>query len=225
MPHFATTQEKAPRQKATSSTQVRGGGLFQRKCACGGRLGSTGECEECSKKRLGLQANLSVNGPRDSYKHRADRIADQESTSGAGRLDAALLRRDMDQRFSYDFSRVPVHAESMSPSALLGQARNALMGSLGERAGRVAIEIGSTETKGAEGVTVGRRVHLAPGRFDTQSYEGRVRLGHEVAHAIQQERGAGLSPELVPAHRAVLEIEAERAGRAFADGRRILRCW
>ena len=160
MAQLATTQGKAPRQKATSSTQVRGG-FFQRKCACGGAARLSGECEECRKNnRLGLQANLRINGPRDSYKHRVDRIADQEPTSGAGRLDAAPLRWDMDQRFSHDFSRVPVHAESMSPLALLGQARNALMGSFGEAAGRVAIEIASTETKGAEGVTVGRRVRI-----------------------------------------------------------------
>ena len=94
------------------------------------------------------------------------------------------------------------------------------MGSLGEGAGRIAIEIALTQTKGAEGLTVGGRVYLAPGRFDTQSYEGRVLLGHEVAHAIQQERGVGLSLGVAPAQRTALEMEAERAGQAFAEGRR-----
>jgi hypothetical protein len=156
---------------------------------------------------------LAVNTRGHAYEHEVDRIPDPRFTSGAGRT-------GMDQRFGYDFSRLSVHTEAMSPFALLGHARNALMGSLGEGAARIAIQTTSTETIGAEGMTVGRRVHLAPGRFDTQSHEGRVRLGHEVAHAIQQERGTGLSPALTPVHRAALEMEAERAGRAFADGRR-----
>jgi hypothetical protein len=159
------------------------------------------------------QPKLAVNTPGNVYEHEVDRIAEQGNTSGAG-------RPDMDQRFGHDFSRVSVHAETMPPLALLGQTRNALMASLGEGAGRIAIETASTETKGAEGMTVGRRVHLAPGRFDAQSHEGRVRLGHEMAHAIQQERGAGLSSALAPGHRAALEMEAECAGCAFADGRR-----
>jgi hypothetical protein len=210
MPHFAKVQPSTPPR----------GGLLQRKCSCGGTAGRTGTCKECEKTKLGPPTRLLVNEPGDIYEQDADRIAEQGPTFGARRLGEAPLRRDMDQRFSYDFSGVAVHAEAMSPLTLLGQARNALMASLGEGAGRIAIEIASAEAKGAEGVTVGRRVHLAPGRFDTQSHEGRVRLGHEVAHAIQQERGAGLSPELAPAHRAVLEIEAERAGQAFAEGRR-----
>src|SRR5438132_1245685 len=32
--------------------------VVQRKCACGGTPGPTGECEECRKKRLGLQTKL-----------------------------------------------------------------------------------------------------------------------------------------------------------------------
>ncbi|MCV5870130.1 hypothetical protein OFN61_33270, partial [Escherichia coli] len=30
-------------------------GTLQRKCACGGTPGPTGECEDCRRKRLGLQ--------------------------------------------------------------------------------------------------------------------------------------------------------------------------
>ena len=43
-------------------------GILQRKCACGGAAGMSGECEECSKKkRLGLQTKLKVNEPGDIY--------------------------------------------------------------------------------------------------------------------------------------------------------------
>jgi Domain of unknown function (DUF4157) len=52
-------------------------GLLQRKCACGGTPGPTGECEECSKKkRFGLQAKLKVNKPSDIYEQEADRVAE-----------------------------------------------------------------------------------------------------------------------------------------------------
>lgn len=159
------------------------------------------------------QPKLAVNAPEHVSGHEVDRVADQEPASDASRTET-------DQRFGHDFSRVSVHAESIPKSDLLNHARNALMGSLGQRAGAIAIETASTKTKGSEGMTIDRLVHLAPGRFDTQSYEGRVRLGHEVAHAIQQERGAGLSSALAPARRVALETEAESAGRAFADGRR-----
>ena len=53
-------------------------GILQRKCACGGSAGMSGECEECSKKkRLGLQTKLKVNEPGDIYEQEADRIAEQ----------------------------------------------------------------------------------------------------------------------------------------------------
>jgi hypothetical protein len=41
--------------KAKRPFQAVRGGLLRRKCACGGKPGPTGECEECRKKRLSLQ--------------------------------------------------------------------------------------------------------------------------------------------------------------------------
>jgi hypothetical protein len=50
---------------------------LQRKCACGGTPGPSGECDECKRKRLSLQPKLAVNQPNDRYEQEADRIADQ----------------------------------------------------------------------------------------------------------------------------------------------------
>ena len=50
---------------------------LQRVCACGNNTTAGGECSECRKKRLGLQAKLKVNEPGDIYEREADRIADQ----------------------------------------------------------------------------------------------------------------------------------------------------
>jgi hypothetical protein len=69
--------------------------VVQRKCACGGTPGPTGECEECSKKnRLGLQTKLRFNEPGDIYEKEADRVANQvihapESGVAAARLSPA----------------------------------------------------------------------------------------------------------------------------------------
>ena len=49
---------------------------LQRKCACGGTPGPTGECEECRRKRVGLQPKLKINQPGDRYEQEADRVAE-----------------------------------------------------------------------------------------------------------------------------------------------------
>ena len=54
--------------------------LLQRKCACGGSAGLTGECSECKTKRLlgkPLQTKLRINEPGDEYEQEADRVAEQ----------------------------------------------------------------------------------------------------------------------------------------------------
>jgi hypothetical protein len=53
--------------------------LLQRKCACGaGASGLSGECAECSKKKMvGLQTKLRINEPGDIYEQQADRVAEQ----------------------------------------------------------------------------------------------------------------------------------------------------
>lgn len=55
-------------------------GLLQRKCACGGSAGTTGECETCKGKKLlskPLQGKLAINEPGDQYEQEADRVAEQ----------------------------------------------------------------------------------------------------------------------------------------------------
>src|SRR5262249_22422850 len=71
----------APLQNAPGkSLQPAGASLvLQRKCACGGGASElTGECEECSKKKIaGLQTKLRINEPGDIYEQEADRVAKQ----------------------------------------------------------------------------------------------------------------------------------------------------
>ena len=111
-------------------------------------------------------------------------------------------------------------ADARAQSALLGfgpfELGDALAATFGENVREVPIEAESAVARRAEGVTVDGRVQLGPGRFDAASYDGQVRIGHEVAHALQQTRGR---LPVTKTSRATLEAEAERAGHAFARGR------
>jgi hypothetical protein len=71
-------------------------GLLQRKCACGGTLGPTGECEECRRKREHASAV-------------ADQLLGTRSASSG-------------PRSGQDFSGVPLHPKGQRPSS--APARN-----------------------------------------------------------------------------------------------------
>ncbi len=60
---------------ALQSTRTGAGPCLQRKCACGGTPGPTGECESCKNKRVSLQTKLAINQPGDGYEQEADRVA------------------------------------------------------------------------------------------------------------------------------------------------------
>lgn len=72
-----------PRTNSRSADAPGRTGALQRKCACGGAPGPTGECTACRRKRmhgakpLPLQPKLTVNQPNDQYEQEADRVADQ----------------------------------------------------------------------------------------------------------------------------------------------------
>lgn len=72
---MATPQTQIQAERRPSFTPARTG-VLQRKCACGGTPGPSGECAECRKKRM-LQPKLTINEPGDKYEQEADRIADQ----------------------------------------------------------------------------------------------------------------------------------------------------
>jgi Domain of unknown function (DUF4157)/A nuclease family of the HNH/ENDO VII superfamily with conserved AHH len=117
-------------------------------------------------------------------------------------------------------------ADAPAQAVLLGfgpfELGDALAATFGENVREVPIEAESAVARRAEGLTVNGRVQLGPGRFDATSYEGQVRIGHEVAHALQQARGVNPTGGRLPVtqtRRATLEAEAERAGHAFAGGR------
>ncbi len=67
-------ESKTAKPKRTSLSPS-AGLLLQRKCACGGSPGVSGECEACKQKRL--QKKLNNGASNDPLEAEADRVADQ----------------------------------------------------------------------------------------------------------------------------------------------------
>src|SRR6185436_9144991 len=85
-------------------------GVLQRKCACGGTPGPSGECEACRKKRLQRKSNAGVEPQSGSV---VPSIVHEVLGSPGQPLDSAT-RAFMEPRFGYDFSRVRVHTDTRS---------------------------------------------------------------------------------------------------------------
>lgn len=75
-------QSQAGLSSTTSFTPVPEN-LVQRKCACGGSAGLSGECAECQNEKLVgenaplIQPKLKISQPNDKYEQEADRVAEE----------------------------------------------------------------------------------------------------------------------------------------------------
>jgi len=81
------------------------GAMLQRKCACGGSIGPTGECEECRRKRL---QRKTVNASASNQE--IPSIVHEVLRSPGRPLDAAT-RAFFEPRFSHDLRHVRVHTD------------------------------------------------------------------------------------------------------------------
>src|SRR6266446_6403814 len=98
--------QRKPARPAWTATPARGG-LLQRKCACGGTPGPTGECAECRKKRLQRKAQNSELASRDSSS--VPFIVHEVLRSPGQPLDSAT-RAFMEPRFDHDFTSIQPQA-------------------------------------------------------------------------------------------------------------------
>lgn len=98
-------------------------GLLQRKCACGGSPGPSGECADCQKKRLGLQRKESGAAPAMAPPVVHDVLR------SPGRPLEPEVRSSMEERFGHDFGRVRVHADAKAAES--AQAVGALAYTVG----------------------------------------------------------------------------------------------
>jgi len=170
---------------AWSPLQNRGAVLLQRKCACGGTHGPTGECEECRKKRL----QRKIANPTSDIRNESvvPPIVHEVLRSPGQPLDPTT-RAMLEPRFGHDFSRVRIHADERSAS--------------------------SANAVNAVAYTVGTDIVFANGAYDAQSTAGRKILAHELMHVVQQSRGDTSGTRGTTEINSRLENEAEQmAGR------------
>jgi hypothetical protein len=166
---------------ATSFSPSRNG-LLQRKCACGGTPGSTGECEECRKKRLQRATRKSEFGTRNESS--APPSVYEALRSPGQPLDTAT-RAIMEQHLAYDFSRVRLHT-----------------GAAAEQ---------SAQAVNANAYTVGHNIVFGHAQFAPGTDGGRRLLAHELAHVMQQGARAPNGEILIGPVSSPEEIEADRA--------------
>jgi hypothetical protein len=155
---------------------------LQRKCACGGTPGLSGECEKCRREKLQRKALTSELGIRGEASVLP--LVHEVLRSPGQPLDPAN-RAFMEPRFGHDFSDVRVHSDSQAAD--------------------------SAAALDAAAYTLGRHVVFGAGRFDSKSPGGRQLLAHELVHAVQQGKSGTPGPGLeVDSPSSAAEIEAQR---------------
>jgi hypothetical protein len=207
-------------------------GILQRKCACDGSAGMSGECEECGEKqRLGLQTKLKVNEPGDIYEREADRIADQVMATPAPPAVSGAPPRI--QRFAVQptvqAEAVPASVEQAvaSPGRPLEPAlRQDMEQRFGHDFSRVRVHTDAAAEQSARDVnahayTVGHNMVFGTDQFVPETQEGRRLLAHELTHVVQQSaQGSARSDRLsIAAPDINSEHEAERAAVSALSNR------
>jgi hypothetical protein len=86
--------------------------------------------------------------------------------AGVGRPLSSTLRKDMEDRFAHDFSRVRVHYDAEAQE--------------------------SARDMHAHAYTVGQDIVFGARRFSPETREGRRLLAHELTHVVQQSSGGGI---------------------------------
>lgn len=167
---------------AVSATAT--GRVLQRKCACGGTPGPTGECAECRKKRLQRRSkDFGFEGQNDSV---VPPIVHEVLRAPGQPLDAQT-RAFMEPRFGHNFSDAHIHND--------GKASE------------------SARVVNARAFTLEDNVAFAAGQYSPGTTEGQRLLAPELTHVIQQ-NGAITQPTSqleVSSPTDPLEQEAERS--------------
>ena len=176
-------QAQAPAKSSFTSAPR---GLLQRKCACGGTPGPTGECEACRKKRLQRKAQNRELGIRNDSP--VPPIVHEVLRSPGQPLDPAT-RAFMEPRFGHDFSQVRVHTDERAAES--AQAVNALA------------------------YTVGRNVVFGSRHYAPQTSAGQRLLAHELTHVTQQGSQRWEPQQIGPADDAY-EREANQIATSLA---------
>ena len=181
-----------PAKSSASFAPVRRG-LLQRKCACGGRPGPTGECEDCRRKKL--QRKATQLSTLDSQPSEVPPIVHDVLRSPGQPLDSAT-RAFMEPRFGHDFSRVRVHTDARAAES--ARAVNALA------------------------YTAGPKMVFGGGQYAPGTSGGRYLLTHELTHVVQQSGNAAeMNKMVVGRDDSPLEREADQVSAMVSAGQQI----
>jgi len=166
--------------------------VLRRSCACGGMLGSAGECEDCRRGRTLAAVQRATN--HAGAVNAVPPIVHEVLRSPGLPLDNTV-RTFMEPRFRHDFGRVRVHTDGKAAAS--ARAVNALA------------------------YTVGQDVVFGQGHYSPATASGTHLLAHELAHVVQQSGIApNLQPQsFVATHDDASEAEAEHAAAAVANHR------
>ena len=189
----------APLQSAQARGNPGGGDfLLQRKCACGGSAGRSGECTKCrEEKTQGLQARLAMGASHDHLEQEADNAAAQVMRSGHAEIRAnasppRLSRRSHADGGARDAVPSSVQRTLASSGAPLPEtARSFFEPRFGHDFANVQIHRNAQAARSAAEVdahayTVGRHIVFGQGRYAPDTSSGRELLAHELAHVVQQ---------------------------------------
>ncbi len=179
-------------------------GLLQRKCACGGTPGPTGECAACRRKRPGIQPKLTINQPGDKYEREADRVAEQVMRMPEPHLQRLELIEEEEEETRLQTKSVRqgqtevIAAPPIVPEVLrsagnpLGPTARAFMEPrFGHDFGQVRVHTDARAAESAKAVqarayTVGRNVVFGARQYAPATTVGRQLLAHELTHVVQQ---------------------------------------
>ena len=193
--HASTKSPFRPSAKINSGSGL----LLQRKCACGGSAGASGECEACRNKNR-LQAKLTVGASNDPLEQEADRVAEQVLAAPEQAAVGSAAPRI--QRFTEAATDAGGDAAPSVEGVLAGGAGKPLDATLqadmeqrfGHDFSRVRVHADAAAAQSARDInakayTAGDHVVFGASQFMPATREGRRLVAHELAHVVQQGKG------------------------------------
>ena len=171
--------------------------LLQRKCACGGTPGPSGECEECQKK--GLQRKLTIGASNDPLEAEADQVAaqvmDRQAYPRLGNIPTRIQRVTGQPAGQTDAAPLSVDETVASPGRPLDATlRQDMEQRFGYDFSRVRVHSDVAAEQSAQDVnahayTVGHDIVFGAGQFAPETSAGRGLIAHELTHVVQQNVG------------------------------------
>ncbi len=219
-------------EPATTAPPARSG-VLQRKCACGGTPGPTGECAECRRKKpLGvsgtpLQPKLRIGRGDDPLEREADRVAEQvmrmpepdlqrqrSKEEELSQAKPSVQRRVASTEGGLEEAPSIVHEALRSPGRPLDEDTRAFFEPRfgydfsGVRIHTESNAAATVAAVNAKAFAVGRDIVFGTGMYAPRSAEGRHLIAHELTHIIHQggaERTGGVAHSFHPAIPSVLQ--------------------